>query len=110
MRNEQILTGLIRGCLQFADANADDADHENPKFFTMILHLSNSGECLMIKQRIIHIIPSTTIWFLLEFFGLAILDAAVHVRERKLLKFLVSNKKKRWERWTFFSEAKAFSS
>ena len=62
----------------------------------MILHLSNSGEYLMIKQRIIHIIPSITILFLLEFLGLAILDAAVHVRERKLLKFLVTNEKKRW--------------
>lgn len=62
----------------------------------MILHLSNSGEYLMIKQRIIHIMPSIIIWFLLEFLGLAILDAAVHVRERKLLKFLVTNEKKRW--------------
>ena len=68
-------------------------DHENPKLFTMILYLSNSGEYLMIKQRILHIIPSTTIWFLQEFLGLAILDAAVHVRERKLLKFLVTNEK-----------------
>ena len=50
----------------------------------------------MIKQRIIHIMPSITIWFLLEFLGLAILDAAVHVRERKLLKFLVTNEKKKW--------------
>ena len=61
----------------------------------MILHLSNRGEYLMIKQRIIHIIPSITIWFLLEFLDLAILDVAVHVRERKLLKFLVTNEKKR---------------
>ena len=60
----------------------------------MILHLSNRGEYLMMKQRIIHIIPSITIWFLLEFLGLAILDAAVHVRKKEASKIFGYQRKK----------------